>query len=717
MQDLKKELNDSLNQLIYLLLPQQSMRKMFINRRAIQGASGDMLRVFAYTAVHSAYQQARFKYAEAFVNNINNAKDYIDEFANPERAAVYRDYVHEVEKRTSTVLGVEDKSPMAQFVGGVTSTTFFFMLTAPASAILNVIGATAVTMPYIGARYGYAKTNALMLKNLAKYTASTPKRSLLPLAKADFANVSFPSIVEGAQLPPLLQRAADRFVSDGDINISMTNDIFDLGDRPSDLYTGRTNAVKKVLSTLFHQAERLNREISLLTTFELAYEKYNGADKKDLRGVVERDANGKAAKYTADEAFEIAIGEARDIAGLTLGDFTRQMKGRAFTVPTINLLTQFKQYAITATYAILRNFYLTVGAPFKKTEINELREQLVRDNLPQNIIDQRVQEADQLRKEIYREGRRRLAGILGMTFMYGGIAAMPFFSLGLGTLIKAAFSGDDDDDEFFDWENWFYNYMVTEVGGATGAMFAKMGMSEKGAKELGEKAGAAMARGPVGAVTGASLSDRVSLDLKSLWYREGKYSPDAREAVQEEIIANMGPSAGLGLNLAGAWQLASQGQYARAFETGMPSVVAKPVTAYRLGTEGATTRDNVVIGNLYPEQFTLWELSMQAIGFQPEKLAVAQKRAIQAKTYEQKVLNKKEALMNRIWLERDSSDGLEDALDKAREFSIKYPEVAITPDSIAKSFESRNEAKAKAEAIGAKLNEKLLNRTRPMLGQ
>ena len=108
---------------------------------------------------------------------------------------------------------------------------------------------------------------------------------------------------------------------------------------------------------------------------------------------------------------------------------------------------------------------------------------------------------------------------------------------------------------------------------------------------------------------------------------------------------------------------------------------------------------------------------MQAIGFQPEKLAVAQKRAIQAKTYEQKVLDRKEALMNRIWLERGNADGLEDALDKAREFSIKYPEVAITPDSIAKSFESRNEAKAKAEAIGAKLNEKLLTRTGPMINR
>ena len=156
-------------------------------------------------------------------------------------------------------------------------------------------------------------------------------RSLLPLATLQFSNVSFPSIVEGGGLDPLLQRAADRFVSDGDINISMTNDIFELGDRPSDLYTGRTSAVKQAISVVFHQAERLNREVSLLSTFELAYEKYNGADKKDLRGVVERDNNGKPLKYTPDEAFEIAISEARDIAGLTLGDFSRQMKeiGRA----------------------------------------------------------------------------------------------------------------------------------------------------------------------------------------------------------------------------------------------------------------------------------------------------------------------------------------------------------------------------------------------------
>ena len=714
----KAEIKDSLNQLIYILLPQQSMRKMFINRRAIQGASSDMLRVFAHTAVHSAYQQARFKYAEPFVNNITNAREHINDMeaskaVSPQKGAVYRDYVLELERRTKNVLGIEDKSPLAQIVGSITGTTFFFMLSASASALLNIIGMTAMTMPYIGGRYGYAKTNALMAKNFARYGMTLPTRSLVPLVQGNFAQVSFPSIVEGGKLSPLLQRAADRFVDDGDINISMTNDIFELGERPSDLYTGKTNAVKKLLAGVFHQAERLNREVALLTTFELAYDRYLKADRKNIRGVVERDpTTQRPLKYTPDEAFDLAIQEARDIAGLTLGDHTRQMKGRIFTIPSVNLISQFKQYAIGATYNVLRNLYFTFGAPFRKAEIEQFRQQMISDGLPQTVIDQRLDEAERYRKEVYREGMKRLAGILGMTFLYGGIAAQPFFSVGIGTLIKMF--APDDDDEFFDWENWFFNYMETEVGGAAASIFQKMGVEAAKSEAAGVKLGEAIARGPVAALTGTSLSDRVSLDFKDLWWREGRYSPDARESVQQEVIANIGPSVGLVLNWADAWQLAGNGQFQRAFEKAAPALFAKPVTAYRLGTEGATTPSGNVIGGLYPDEFTLWELSMQAIGLQPERLAQAQKAGIQAKTYQQKILDRRTALLNRLWMER-GTPSYPDILEKANEFSLKYPEVAIDGDAIAKSFDARAEAKAQAEAIGTKLDEKLLGKTAPML--
>lgn len=714
---LKAEIKDSINQLVYLLLPEQSMRKMFINRKAIQGASGDMLRVFAKTAVHSAYQQARFKYAEPFLNNVNNARGYIDELetahaVTPQQGAVYRDYVRELENRTKTVLGVEDTSPIARAVGAITNTTFFFMLSAPASALLNTVGMATLTMPRIGARYGYAKTNALMLKNAGLYGATMPKRSLAPLVNGNFMQVSFPSIVEGANLSPLLKRAANRFVDDGDINISMTNDIFDMSELPSDLYTGKTNTVKKAMAGLFHQGERFNREVALLTVFELAYDKFLNADRKDIKGVVERDpATNQPLKYTPDEAFELAIQEARDIAGLTLGDYTRQMKGRIFTIPGVNLVSQFKQYAITATYNVLRDFYLSVGAPFRKAEIEQFRQQMIKDGLSPSVIDQRLDEAEAYRKEVYREGQKRLAGVLGMTFMFGGLVAQPFFSM-LGGLI--GMFAPDDDDEFFDWENWFYNFMENEVGGAAAAIFTKMGMDAAKSERYGIAVGEALARGPVATITGTSLADRVSLDLKNLWWREGRYSPDARETLQNEVIANLGPSVGLALNWADAWKLAGEGQWLRAYEKAAPALFAKPATAFRIGTEGATTRGGEVIGGLYPEEFTTWQLAMQAIGFQPEKLAQAQKAAIQAKTYQQKVFDRRTALLNRLWMER-GTPGYADALQKANDFSLLYPELAIDGDAISKSFDARAEAKAQAEAIGAKLDEKLLGRTAPML--
>jgi hypothetical protein len=337
---------------------------------------------------------------------------------------------------------------------------------------------------------------------------------------------------------------------------------------------------------------------------------------------------------------------------------------------------------------------------------------MIKDGLPQTIIDQRLDEANQYRKEIYREGMKRLAGILGMTFLFGGIAAQPFFSVGLGTLIKMFVP--DDDDEFFDWENWFYNFMETEVGGAAASIFTKMGVDAGKSEAAGVKLAEAIARGPVAAVTGTALADRVSLDLKNLWWREGRYSPDARESIQQDIIANIGPSVGLALNWADAWQLAGEGQYQRAFEKAAPAMFSKPVTAFRLGTEGATTPSGNVVGGLYSDEFTLWELSMQAIGLQPERLAQAQKAGVQAKTYQQKILDRRTALLNRLWMER-GTPSYADALEKSNEFSLKYPEVAIDGDAISKSFDARAEAKAQAEAIGTKLDTKLLGKTAPML--
>ena len=68
-----------------------------------------------------------------------------------------------------------------------------------------------------------------------------------------------------------------------------------------------------------------------------------------------------------------------------------------------------------------------------------------------------------------------------------------------------------------------------------------MGMETAKSKEAGRKLAEAVTYGPVSALTGSALSDRVSLDMKNLWYREGRYDNDARQSVTNEIISNLGP--------------------------------------------------------------------------------------------------------------------------------------------------------------------------------
>ena len=713
--EVKDELKDSINQLIYILLPQQSMRKMFINRKAIQGASGDMLRVFATHSVHSAYQRSRFKYAQEFMDNLSNAHDWVRQFAKGKDYEVYRDYINEVEKRSKTILGTEDTSLAAKVAGKASEATFFFMLSSPFTAILNTIGFAQVAMPYIGGRFGYANANKRILENMGKYLKTTPTRTFAPLTKGHMAQVSFPSIVEGGNLTGILKDAAQQLLDEEQINISLTNDVFDIGSRPSAAYTGKVNAVKRAVAGLFHQSERLNREVTLLSVVELAYEKLMSEPIKDARGIVKRDAQGQPMRYTDDaitsdgttkysqEAFELAVNEAKDIAGLALGDFTRQMKPRYFTPPLMSVLTKFKQYSVLASYAIIRNAQLGLIKPFSKKELDDLRLQLEEQYLnavdKDAIIKQQMEEAQVQQKEIAKEARRRLAGILGMSYLFGGYAAMPFFSLLTPILVGMLAGADDDDDEFFNWENWFKNYMETEFGGYVGAMLQKFGVDQAKADKAGRKVGEALVYGPGSVVTGGALSDRVSLDLKNLWYRDARYSPDTRESVIESIIANAGPVVGLTVNAMEAWDMAQKGQVGRAFEKMAPALFAKPVTAARLATEGGKTKG----GDTLVDEFTTAELAIQAVGLQPLRLSQAQKASIETVQKAQKITNQHDSIMNRLWMERDNGDAFNDALEDAIKFSEQHPGYAITAKKIKESFEKRAKESAMAGVFGARI--------------
>ena len=78
------------------------------------------------------------------------------------------------------------------------------------------------------------------------------------------------------------------------------------------------------------------------------------------------------------------------------------------------------------------------------------------------------------------------------------------------------------------------------------------------------------------------------------------------------------------------------------------------------------------------------------------------------------MLDRRNALLNRLWMER-GTPSYADALDKANQFSLLFPQLAIDGKAITDSFDARGEARAQAEAIGTRLDEKLAPRIKHML--
>lgn len=413
------DLKDGLKQLQYLLLPSTNIRKAFIHRKGIAGASADVGRVFSTSVVNLAYQRARVKYAEQFYDNIDNAYGFLEGASNTEETRTLRDLVNELNGRSAHILGMEPTSVSDKVANGVTQFSFLWLLTAPASSIINVFGAATVGSSYIGARYGYPETFAKMTKYGGKYFATAPK--------VKEGNTVFPTLDKTTSLNPVERAAYDRFLHDNAVDVSLTQDIMGLSQAPYEQYSTAKFKLVQGISSIFHHSERMSREVMNMAAFDLAY-----ADnvKKGMAPGVD------------GPAFNAAIETAKDLTFMSIGDFSRSGKPPVLTKPAAKVLFQFKQYSLLMTYNILRNTMIGFNPKAK------------------NLTDEQKAEA--------REARRRMYGTLGITALFAGAKGMPIFTA-VAFLAEALQTAFGDDEEEYIFEYAMKEYLTESFGGEVAA--------------------------------------------------------------------------------------------------------------------------------------------------------------------------------------------------------------------------------------------------------
>ena len=659
---------DNIYQMYLMTLPDKDIRRKFVHRQGKTGFSADAIRNFIVSQHTAANQLARLKYADQIRNGIAAAYAEISRNPNKLKLAVL---IKEISERalaeiTPSVPEGGINWDQAAVVGN--KFVFYWLLTSPKSALIQMTQLATVGLPTLGAQYGMAKT----LATAFKYSALWNK---LGVSKTDkngniITEWGQPSINDSnyiAKHPNLAYRKvlkdAWNFANDKDLFMSTyASDMTSMSGVPSGTYhnivSRATRGTFNLIGGAFHHAERISREIMFMSSFELAY------------------ADNKKKGMDDKTAFDAATKKATSLTTDSLFDYTNYNKPPITKTAGGRIAFQFLTYPLQMTSYLVRNFY---------------------GMLPL------------LNKEEKKEAAIKFFGTMTMTGLFAGVTGLPLYSFIMGVIdgMRELLRDEDEEDYEKDDEGnplgrrstdlWARNWFIPNFFGPESSLAQFLGLSEKNAKTLAR----AVEMGVIPAYTDLNVAPSISLD--GMWFRSDKPAETSREAFEQFLLGLGGPLVGLAGNFMASIDDFENGQLIRGFEKISPAFLRGSLTAVRLGIEGATTTKGDKL--MDPEFYTTGKLFAQSLGFGSTEVAQLQKSNFLAKEIVVKMESDRVKLLNRFDIA--IRDGIEteserqkaiEVLEKITAFNKKNPisSIMIEEEDIIKSFEARTKRRGES---------------------
>lgn len=243
---------------------------------------------------------------------------------------------------------------------------------------------------------------------------------------------------------------------------------------------------------------------------------------------------------------------------------------------------------------------------------------------------------------------KQIAGMFAMSGMLAGIQGMPLIGI-MRTVWNLVF--DDDEDDF---DTAMTSYF--EEGPYNGLLYS-MGL------DIGPRIG-----------------------MSNLLYRSLPNQEQTSIALDSlEFVG--GPMASIGIRMLDQGvPLLQQGEYGRFAEKVMPSAMANPLRAIRFATQGA----NTMRGDPIVEDIGGGAVLAQAFGFAPSEYTRQIEINARNKFQDNRITRKKTDLLKNLNKARrfNLEPERRDILEKIAEFNREHPEIAITPETIERSWDS-----------------------------
>lgn len=376
-------------ELIVSALPETSLLKSFQTRKGTPGYERDVAKAFASVTDRTARQLSRMRYNEPLQKLLDDVK---------EKAALLRgddgvrakELWQELEARREFAM-----SPtFADWARLASSSAFYFNLAGNvSSAVVNTTSVPLIVLPQLGGVYGFANAGRAILAATKLFGGSGITRKVVDINGQEVEQRGFVSVgmsvanLIGNGKLPQYKELFGRLDKLGLLVESMAHEALD----PKSM-EGIAQKVAVLSASMFHQAERYNREITAIAAYELELAK---------------SGNKEKAIEKAIRLVEFAHGAGHTESGPSIG---HSDIGKVLTV--------FKRFGFTMYYMLFNT--INRALPVKGATGEKL-------------------------EEIY-AARRQLAGVYGMTALFAGVKGLPLY-----WIAETAYNAlQDDDDEDFD---------------------------------------------------------------------------------------------------------------------------------------------------------------------------------------------------------------------------------------------------------------------------
>ena len=387
---------DQMMRLFISTLPETAFAKSFQKRKGTAGYMEDTIGVFERKMRNTAHQVANMAYNPKLGGVIDAMQERtITAGRSGQGNELEKQYLGEFEKHLKYVLNPTKNDIGSILASGAFTYTLGFNLS---SAIVNMANVPMIVAPYLKGQYAGSNV-AGAIGNASRVFLSSGTKAQMPVLGADgetrmmnvmpsMANFA-PDSPMGMKYAALIKLADER----GQLNRSQLYEIIN-----GDTRTGFMAKFNAASGWMFHHGERMNREVTMMATYDLEMQKL---------------ANDIAKGKITQEAAELqAANKAIYTAELTNGGISAASAPRIAQNPLGKLLFMYKRYGVSMYYLLFKT---------------------AKEAFNQNLSPQE-------RKAAWSQ----IGGIFGMSALMAGVQGIPLF--GLASMIYSMFCDDDDDD-------------------------------------------------------------------------------------------------------------------------------------------------------------------------------------------------------------------------------------------------------------------------------